>query len=512
MSYLPILPCIIPLTAAAASIFLSRHWRAQAAWSLGALLTAFGISVFLLAQVIQGGQPIIFQMGGWVAPFGISMVADLLSATMAVMVQSVMLCGLIYAIGAKDAAVRYPSFMPLFLALTTGLTGGMLTGDIFNLFVMVELIVISAAALTAMSDDRFGAEAAYKYVYISAIATMTLLIGIGALYVSYGTLNMADLAQRIAANPDRPMVWVGIIFLFITFMNKSAIFPMHFWQPDFHTVAPTPISAMLSSVVVKLGVYMFMRMTTLLFVPQAATIQLLLLICGVSGVVFGGLAALGTHNAKRMLAYSTLAQIGFILIGIGWGTPLSLAAAIVFTINHSLIKSAMLMLAGYVASRAPIKTAAFNVIQGVGRSAPVAGVLFFVGAMALAGVPPTNGFISKFALFQSGAQSQQWLWLALIGVPSLFTLVYAMRAFMRIWWQDLTHPGQRATILRAVGKHSEDVEWAAKPYGDSLLAPAILIGLCVGLGLFAEPILQLALNTANWMLQPAKYVSIVLGK
>ena len=213
-----------------------------------------------------------------------------------------------------------------------------------------------------------------------------------------------------------------------------------------------------------------------------------------------------------MLAYSTLAQMGFILIGIGWGTPLSLAAAIVFTINHSLIKSALLMLTGYIASRAPIKTGAFNVVQGVGRSAPLAGVLFFIGVMALAGLPPTNGFISKLALFQSGAQAQRWLWLALIGVPSLFTLVYATRAFMRIWWQDLTHPGQRAAILRAAGKHSGDVEWAVKPSGDSLLAPAILIGLCVGLGLFAEPMLQLALNTAHWMLQPGQYVAQVLGK
>ena len=512
MTYLTILPFLIPLSATAVSVLLNRRWQVQAAWSMGALLTAFGSSVLLLIQVINSGKPIVFQMGGWAAPFGISMVADLLSATMAMMVLGVMLCGMIYVLGAKDSAVRYPSFMPLFLALTTGLTGGMLTGDIFNLFVMVELIVISAAALTAMSDDRYGAEAAYKYIYISAIGTVTLLVGIGALYVSYGTLNMADLAQRISANPDAPMLWVAIVFLFITFMNKSAVFPMHFWQPDFHTVAPTPVSAMLSSVVVKLGVYMFIRMTTLLFVPHAEAIRMMLLVAGVAGVIYGGLSALGTHDAKRMLAYSTLAQIGFILIGIGWGTALSLAAAIIFTINHSLIKSALLMLVGYIASRAPIKTAAFNVVQGVGRIAPQAGVLFFLGMMALAGLPPTNGFISKFALFQSGAQAQQWVWLAIIGVPSLFTLVYAGRAFMRIWWQDLTHPDQRAAILRAAGKNSDDVVWQTKPYGDSLLAPTILISLCVGLGLFAEPMTRLALATANSILQPAQYVAAVLGK
>jgi len=179
---------------------------------------------------------------------------------------------------------------------------------------------------------------------------------------------MADLAQRIAVDTGR-LLLPGIGFLMATFMVKSAVFPFHFWQPDF---------------VVKLGVYGFLRMTTLLFLPQAETIRCLLVVLGVVGVVFGGLSAIGTHNVKRMLAYSTLAQVGFILVGIGWGTPLAIAAAIVFAFNHSLIKAAMLMLAGYVASRAPVKSAGFDVVTGVGRSIPVAGVLFFIGSLGLA--------------------------------------------------------------------------------------------------------------------------------
>ena len=185
-------------------------------------------------------------------------------------------------------------------------------------------------------------------------------------------------------------------------MIKSAVFPFHFWQPDFHTAAPTAVSAMLSSVVVKLGVYGFLRMTTLLFVAQAGPLRALLLVLGVVGVVFGGLSAIGTHNVKRMLAYSTLAQVGFILVAIGWGTPLALAAAVVFSFNHSLIKAAMLMLAGDVASHASVKSASFAIVTGVGRALPLAGVLFFVGSLALAGIPPTNGFVSKMMLFSSG--------------------------------------------------------------------------------------------------------------
>jgi hypothetical protein len=165
--------------------------------------------------------------------------------------------------------ILIPTFYPLFLTLAAGLTGTMLTGDLFNLFVFTELMVISGSILTAISDDRYGLEAAYKYFYISLIASLFLLLAAGGLYVSYGTLNMADLSQRIAADPSPPLVSVSMVMLIVFFMTKSAVVPFHFWQPDFHTVSPTAVSAMLSSVVVKLGVYGFMRMTTLWFLPQA---------------------------------------------------------------------------------------------------------------------------------------------------------------------------------------------------------------------------------------------------
>jgi multicomponent Na+:H+ antiporter subunit D len=492
MAHLPILPFIIPLCGAAIAVLL-RNWPTlQRAWALGALCTACAVSCYTLWLVWSSGQPLVVQMGGWIAPFGISIVADLLSTTMAAMCQVVLVMGMIYAIGAKDAAMRYPFFAPLYLALTTGLTGGMLTGDTFNLFVFMELLVISGCVLTAVSDDRYGAEAALKYFYISVFATIFLLVANGALYVGYGTLNMADLSVRIAANPDGPLLWLAIAMLVGTFMIKCAAFPFHFWQPDFHTAAPTAVSAMLSSVVVKVGVYGMIRATTLVFVNQSELIQSWLLVIGVIGVIFGGFGALGTHNAKRMLAYSTLAQIGFMLIGIGWGTPLAIAAAVVFMINHSLVKSAMLMLAGYLASRAPVKTASFTVIQGLGKTMPIAGVLFFVGAMALAGIPPTNGFISKYLTFTSGAAAQSWTVLAIIGPASMLTLVYVMRAFARIWFEP----------------KAEDV--SVKPTGDSLLAPAMLIALCVALGLWGEPLTALANGIGAWVNTPQPYIQAVL--
>jgi len=240
-------------------------------------------------------------------------------------------------------------------------------------------------------------------------------------------------------------------------------------------------------------VYGFLRMTTLLFVDQSKELQLLLIILGVFGVIFGGLSAIGTHNAKRMLAYSTLAQVGFILIGIGWGTPLSISAALVFTFNHSLIKAAMLMLAGSVASRTKVKSAAFDVVTGVGRYMPLAGALFFIGSLALAGIPPTNGFINKYLIFESGVNLDATLTLILLALGGILTLVYTMRAFQKIWWYPLSN----GDILKAKG--------------DRLIAPILLIMLVIVLGLWAQPLIKISQVTSVWLLDPFNYIQAVLG-
>ncbi len=487
------LPIIIPLAGAGLALVLRDKRPYQSVLVLLTMLTSLIVSGWLLLTVWQTGNPVVYQSGGWPAPFGITLVGDLLSLLFAFMTQLVIVMGIIYALGSKDKVVTYPTFFVFFLTLCVGLTGAFLTGDLFNMYVFAELLVISGTVLTAVSDDEFGTEAAFKYFYISLLAAFFMLLSIGCIYVSYGTLNMADLAQRIQLNPDGLLLLPAIGFLLATFMIKSAVFPFHFWQPDFHTAAPTAVSAMLSSVVVKLGVYGFLRMTTLLFLEQAEMIRSILLILGIVGIIFGGFSAIGTYNVKRMLAYSTLAQVGFILVGIGWGTTLSITAALVFAFNHSLIKAAMLMLAGYVASRASVKSAAFAIVQGVGRPLPYAGVLFFVGSLALAGIPPTSGFISKLLLFSSGIDAETFWSLLIIGVFSILTLIYTMRAFMRIWWQA---PVAGITT---------------KPTGDHLLSPTLLILIILLLGMWATPLVDVAEAAAIWSLQSADYVTAVLG-
>ena len=220
---LVLVPILLPLTGSAVALLLRRRRRIQAGWSLAIMLGSLASSGWLLARVWSSGEPVVLQVGGWPAPVGISLVGDLLSAMMVLMSQTVLSVGIVYALGSRDKVVRYPAFYPIFLTLAAGLTGALLTGDLFNLFVFAELLVFSGTILTAVSDDRLGVEAAFKYFLMSLLASAFLLLAIGSLYVSYGTLNMADLARRIAANPGEPLVPVAIGLLMATFLLKSGV-------------------------------------------------------------------------------------------------------------------------------------------------------------------------------------------------------------------------------------------------------------------------------------------------
>lgn len=474
------------------ALALARYNRAQRWVGFLASLIAWGSSLALLIVVLDGG-PQIYRLGGWDAPIGIVLVADQLSALFGLMSSTVLMAGLLYAVHCRDKCVTYPAFIPLFLSMEVGLLGAMYTGDLFSFFVFMELMVLASVSLVAISDDRLGLEAAIKYLFISGMGTLFLLLGIAAMYATFGTLNLADMAQQLATG-DRPLLATGAgVMLMAAFLLKSAVFPFHFWQPDFHTTAPTPVHAVLSSVVVKVGIYGVIRMITLLYTDEARQLQDVLLILGIIGIFFGSLGALRTYNGKRLLAYSTIGQIGFILVGIGWGTPLALAAAIIYAFNHAFIKSALLMVMGLVSSRTYPKSADFDEIEGVGAKMPaLIGLLWLLGGMALAGVPPLNGFISKLAIVQSGTDAGRWLTLGLAVAAGIMTLTYMFRS-----WQSVF---QRKDV---------ELKLEVKKEGDSMLAPAMLIAICVLLGLYARPLVLLAESAVAQLNNPSIYIEAV---
>ena len=488
-----LLTVFFPLIAAVLNLGLVRFNRAQRWVGLFGGLAAWGSSLIVLAYVVGVGTQ-TYRFGGWIPPYGIVFVADMLSALFTVMASTVMLAGLMYNIHSKEKSVGYPAFLPLFLAMETGLNGSLLTGDLFTFFVFLELMVLSSVAMVAISDNEYGLEAAIKYLFISGMGTLFLLAGLAAMYTTFGTLNLAHMALLLSEG-DRPLLArSAAVMLMSAFLLKSAVFPFHFWQPDFHTTAPTAVSSMLSSVIVKVGIYMIIRTSTLLFTEEAQQIQHLLVILGIIGIFFGSFSALRTYNGKRLLAYSTIGQIGFILVAIGWGHPLALAAAIIYAFNHAFIKSALLMIMGLVASQSHEHSVDFEDIKGIGHKIPpIIGILWFLGGMSLAGLPPMNGFISKFAIVRSGVALSEWLPLGLAVASGALTLIYMFRTWQRVFQTK----GEVRLRLYENKK------------GDGVLAPLFLITICILLGLYARPLIILAEQTAMEITNPSLYIAAV---
>jgi multicomponent Na+:H+ antiporter subunit D len=491
-----ILTVFVPLIGAVLSLMLWGYDRLQRYLGFGAGVIAWLASVAVLWDAMELG-PQVYRLGNWQPPFGIVFVGDMFSSLFVVMSTTVLMMGLLYAIGCHDKVVKHPVFITLFLTMEVGLLGALYTGDLFTMFVFMEIMVLSSVTLVAISDNRLGLEAAVKYLFISSIGTLFLLLGIAAIYATFGTLNLADIGNQLATGERPLLAQEATIVLTAAFLLKSAVFPFHFWQPDFHTTAPTPVHAVLSSVVVKIGVYGLIRMTTLLFTAEGEleTIRAVLLLLGTISIFFGSLGAFRTYDGKRMLAYSTFGQIGFILLGIGWGTPLAIAASLVYAFNHAFIKSALLMLFGVIASRTKTKTARLSEVGGVGKSIPViVGVLYLLGGMALAGVPPMNGFISKLALVQSGIEVQEWLTLGLAVGAGVLTLMYMMRTWQLVFQQK---PDENTAPV--------------KDYNDNPLAPGLLILTCLLLGIFATPLVDVATLAAEQITEAEIYIDAVLG-
>ncbi len=485
---------LLPFTGIVLTLLISDN-TAQRYVGLAVSVLGWLCSIAVLRQNLTTGQPQIYVMGGYEPPFGIVFVADMLSALFGMMASTIMTAGVLYTVTCHDKAVGQRAFVPLFLAMQVGLLGGFYTGDIFTMYVFIELMVISSVSLTAMSDNRLGLEAAMKYVFISGMGSLFLLLGIGSIYATFGTLNMADIARQLGTDQRPLLASMSAVMLLCAFLLKGAVFPFHFWQPDFHTTAPTPVSAVLSSVVVKIGIYGIIRMVTLLFVAEADFIRGWLLVLGIVSVFFGGFAAIGTYNGKRMLAYSTLGQIGFILLGIGWGTPLALAAAIIYAFNHAFVKSALLMLFGIVASRTKTKTAKLSEVVGVGKALPVyVGLLYLAGGMSLSGLPPMNGFVSKFALMRSGIDAASWWLVGLAIGGGLLTTIYMFRTWQTVFQQK---PNDSTVKLKDPGVF------------DNPLAPTLLIATSLVLGVWAGPLFDAANRTVEQISEPSIYIGAV---
>ena len=470
MTLLPILFVITLLTGAVVATLVGL-WRAVAAQVVAVVTMAAGLVLAVTGLVISLREgPIHHEIGGWPPPVGIEYVLDPLSGFIASVVAFVGLMVAVYPVRAGfDTGPRRGSpLYGLVLLLLTGLSGVIMSGDLFHLFVMLEIYAIATYALVAMGGDR-GLYASFRYLLIGTAGSGLYLLGVGFIYFSTGSLNMADVAGLLPDLAGSPTI-AGALALIVTGLAvKMALFPFHVWLPDAHSFAPPAVAALLAAVQVKAAAYALIRILFDVFGPAyVADLQVTTLLAyfGAAGVVVGSVMAVRVKDIKRLLAYSTVAQLGFIGMGIGMASPLALIGAMFHVLNHAIMKSCLFLVAGGVLAQTGIKEIARY--AGMWRRMPWTMAGFGVAALAMIGIPPTAGFFSKWYLFRGSLDTGQWVLTVVIVTSTLLTLGYFLRLFEQIFTQE---PAEEA------------VEHAHEPEGRVVGPVAVLAGALLVFGL-----------------------------
>ncbi|GAB5451229.1 MAG: monovalent cation/H+ antiporter subunit D family protein [Halioglobus sp.] len=445
-AHLPILQVIVVLLAAPLA-FLTQ--RVRVAWLIAFIASAIAlwIASCLLIQVQQGGA-IVYQLGGWAAPMGIGYHIDLLNAFMLVLVSAISTIALPYSLRSIEeelSAHSQPLFYVYWLLCVAGLLGILATGDAFNVFVFLEISALSTYALIALGSDRDGdrraLHASLKYLLLGSIGATFIVIGIGLLYMMTGTLNMMDLAARLPAVQDTRTVHAAFAFLVIGAGLKAAMFPLHTWLPDAYSHAPSATSVLLAGTSTKVAIYVMLRFLISVFGFEFSFIgihvELWLLPLAVLAILYGSLRAVYQLDAKRLLAYSSVAQVGYIFLAISIGSAAGIAAGLIHMFNHALMKAALFMAIGAVVYRAG-GSRLFH-IAGFGRAMPWTFGAMLLGGMSLVGVPFTVGFISKWYLVTSSLDTYGLALVVFVLASSLLAALYVWRLVDVAWFRPVMH-------------------------------------------------------------------------
>lgn len=430
LNHLPILQVIIPLLAAPACLLIGRPrlvWIFALGVSAGALL----ISALLLQQVVSSGT-ISYALGGWDAPWGIEYRIDLLNAFVLLIISAistVVLLGAHTSVQREVAADKQSLFYVSYLLCLAGLLGIAASGDVFNVFVFLEISALSTYTLIAMGQNRRALWASYQYLLMGTVGATFILIGIGFLYAMTGTLNMQDLAERLAAVQSSSAVLTAFAFIIVGVGLKLALFPLHLWLPNAYAYAPSVVTAFLAATATKVAVYLLIRFSFgvfgLSFFAQALPLNEIYLALGGLGVLIASLVAIYQDNIKRLFAYSSVAQIGYMIIGIGIGSAAGLQATLLHLFNHALMKGAIfLALAAVVFRLGGMNVETF---RGAGRRMPWTMAAIVAASLSLIGMPLTVGFVSKWYLILAAVEAGMWPVAVLVVAGSLLAVIYTWK-------------------------------------------------------------------------------------
>jgi multicomponent Na+:H+ antiporter subunit D len=494
VSALVVLPILVPLLAGMVCMVVPRVSRVRQAVALAAATGLLVSSVALLVRVWRDGVQVL-QPGGWEAPLGISLVADLTASLLVGVAGVVGWATVLFSFRTIQRPMQAGLYYPLVLVLLSAVCGAFLTGDIFNLFVWFEVMLIASFSLVILRGGRAALEGATKYMVMSLLGSALLLTAIALVYGVAGTLNMADLSVRLAAAPaGAPLTAIGMVFL-LAFGIKAAAFPLFSWLPASYPVLPTALSSLYSALLTKVGVYSILRVFTLLFVHDPELTRSLLLGVGVLTMVTGVLGAVAQVDIRRLLSFHIISQIGYLIAGVGLGDAAALAATLVFIVHVSFAKAALFLVAGL--ARRSTGTFNLDAMGGLYRREPLLSFLFLVPALSLAGLPPFSGFIAKYAIVRAALLQEAW-WVAVAGGGVGLLTLYSM---IKIWRKGFWEEPPEGTPER---KRLPARRWTM------LVACALLGAPSLVLGLGAEPLLRASDAAAAQLLSPQGYVGKVL--
>ena len=450
------LPVILPILGAGLTLMLSRRPTLQRAVSTTILSAVVVVAATLLWQVDRNGTQVLW-IGAWKEPLGIALVADRLSALMLLVSAVVTLAVLVYSIGqgmtGDERDTPLTIYHPTFLVLTAGVSNAFLAGDLFNLFVSFEMLLFASYVLLTLGGTAARIRAGTIYVVVNVVSSMLFLISLAAVYAATGSLNLAQLSQRIGELPDSVSLILQLLLL-TTFSIKAAVFPLSFWLPDSYPTAPAPVTAVFAGLLTKVGIYAIIRTQTLLF-PDSPLTELLL-VAALLTLVVGILGAVAQTDIKRMLSFTLVSHIGYMMFGIALGTVAGYSGAIFYVAHHITIQTTLFLVLGLVERRGG--STSLLRLGGLARLAPVLGVLFFVPAMNLAGIPPMSGFLGKVALTEAGLRFGTPLAFAVVAaamVTSLLTLYAVAKAWNLAFWRTPKEAHQRARELSDVDQHAD---------------------------------------------------------
>ena len=492
-SAIPVLIVAAPLLTAFVLPVLG-WWKRAAVFplTLAALVFAFGASIAVTREVLANG-PVHYYMGGWAPPWGIEYRIDHLGALMLLLVGFVTLLVGIYSKRSvlRELPDKEVPFYSVYLLLVSGLMGMLVTADMFNLYVFLEISSLTSYALISIGGGA-AVVSAFRYVILGTVGAAFYLLAVGYLYSATGTLNMADLATILPDLYETNVVLVGFAFFVIGISIKMALFPMHAWLPGAYADAPSAVSALIAATTTKVAAYVLVRVMFFVFEPRFSvdmtSVTTLLSWMGAIAMILGSVMAIAQSDLKRLLAYSSVAQIGYIVLGVGLANPMGLTGGLLHLVSHAFTKGCLFLVAGAIVYRTGIRE--IRELRYLSVKMPWTAATFTVAAFSMIGIPPTSGFFSKLYLILGAIDAEQWLFVAVILVSSVLALMYFVNVVRYIYF-----PAEDAAAGVVNGEGFERPTQDEAPL--TMLVPMVILAVAtVLLGLFNGEVVSRFLDPA----------------